>query len=88
MARFQPAFNIWDIPESERSAIQPGQWVYAGDPANLGRFYGATSAQTVVAWLGNARSHKRAPRGVPGYFQTIRRYAIACKNNALRRQNI
>jgi hypothetical protein len=88
MPKFVPAFDIWTIPQEARAAIPRGQWVYAGDPANLGRFYGATDAQTVVAWLGNARGHKRALGGIPGYFRTIKRYAIAAKNNAQRRKKI
>lgn len=75
MARFLPAFDIHSLDQDARQRLQPGQWVYASDPANLGRFYGSNARIDVVAWLGNARAHRRQPGGMPGYFATIRGYA-------------
>lgn len=88
MARFVPAFDINAFPVEARGTIQPGQWVWSGDPSNKGRFYAATGFQDVVAWLGNARGHRRSTGGIPGYFRTVHRYGAALKRNEFRRQKI
>ena len=59
MAKFVPAFDIWQVPDYLRPHIQPGQWVYAGDRSHLGRFYGASMRTCVVAWQGNAKGRGR-----------------------------
>lgn len=79
MARFKPAFNIWDVPENERHTIQPGQWVFAGDPANKGRFYGSGSSD-VVAWLGNANAWRKREGGIRGYFRFMSRYGMEIRD--------
>lgn len=75
MAKFRPALDILQVPQEERGKLQPGQWVYAGDPASLGRFYGSNGRLDVVAWLGNARGWRKREGGIPGYFSVIRCYA-------------
>lgn len=57
--KYTRAFNIWNLSDDMRKRIPIGQWVYAGDPANKGRFYGQ-GRSTVVAWLGNGRSDWKA----------------------------
>jgi hypothetical protein len=74
MAQFKPAFDIWKVDQEARQRIQPGQWVFAGDPSCKGRFYGSNGRVDVVAWLGNARARRR-DGGVPSYFAAIRCYA-------------
>lgn len=73
--RFQPIFDIWGIPGPMRRHIQPGQMVYAGSPDHRGRFMGSTGQTDVVAWVKNARAHRRQPDGVNGYNRTLRNYA-------------
>lgn len=48
-----------------------GQWVYAGERDNIGRFYGhgRRSGVTVVAWRGNWKGRYRE------YTKAISRYA-------------
>lgn len=44
MTRYQPALDIWTLDDTQRAALQPGQWVYAGERSNMGRFYGQGAA--------------------------------------------
>lgn len=74
MAKFRPAVDVWALSQKERQRLQVGQWVYAGDPSNKGRWYGSNGRVDVVAWLGNARSWKARKGGVRGYFAAIRDY--------------
>lgn len=78
MAKFRPAFDIWEVPEGERHSIQVGQWVFAGDPASKGRFYGSGIASDCVAWLGNARG---ARGGVKAYFSFMHGYGKGLRDN-------
>jgi hypothetical protein len=72
--QYQKAFDIWAMPTSFYKFIQPGQWVYAGDKGNIGRFYGVkNTGVVVVAWLGNARKHPKPSE----YFKTIHTFAGA-----------
>lgn len=71
--QFVPAFDIWPLPPRARAAIQPGQWVYAGQdgPKRRGVYLGQTKAGVdVVAWSGNF------PRkGARAYIATLRTFA-------------
>lgn len=80
MAKFQAAVDIWAIDQQARQRLQIGQWVYAGDRSNLGRWYGTNGKTDVVAWLGNARAWKGKSGGVWGYFATIRAYGRSITN--------
>ena len=75
MAKFVPAFDIWQVPDYLRPHIQPGQWVYAGDRAHLGRFYGASMRTCVVAWQGNAKGRGKA------YQEAYRAYGKGVRAN-------
>lgn len=76
MARFQPAIDIWALSDEERARLPIGQWVYAGDRSNLGRFYGQ-GASTVVAWLGNARSKRNG--SYQAYMTALRDYGATVR---------
>lgn len=70
---YAPAFDIWQTPPYLRAHILPGQWIFAGNPAQKGVYLGQGRAGSdVVAWLSNA---KRSPLGVRGYIRTLRQYA-------------
>jgi hypothetical protein len=73
--RFRPMLNIWNLTTEERAALQPGQWVTAGDgpDAPKGRFYGE-GRSTVVGWLGNSRGRYRSyMSAIRDYGRTVRR---------------
>jgi hypothetical protein len=78
MSRFSKPVDIWSTPAAN---LQPGQWVYAGSDegagaATRGRFLGVKPSGTiVVAWMGNARNHRRSPGGIKGYINSLRAYA-------------
>ena len=73
MAKFVSAFDIWQVPEYLRPHIQPGQWVYAGTRASLGRFYGASKYTCVVAWQGNAKGRGRSyQKALSDYGKSVR----------------
>lgn len=74
MRRYYPAFDIWQIPPYMRGNIQPGQWVYAGDRSNMGRFLGSNGRTDVVAWHGNMRAHKGR---INSYLRSLRDYALS-----------
>ncbi|AHX01099.1 hypothetical protein M316_0034 [Nitrincola phage 1M3-16] len=70
--KYCKAFNIWEFPEELMCKIQPGQWVYAGNPADKGRWCGIKKSGTkVVAWRGNMQGHKDKQ----AYFKSLIRYA-------------
>lgn len=48
MARYIPTVDIWTLDETERAALQPGQWVRCGDSAHLSRFYRQNVASTLA----------------------------------------
>lgn len=67
MSKFLPTINIDNLSSEERKALQPGQWVRAGEDGPTGRFFGE-GASTVVAWS------KRLPKG-KRHFEYLKRYA-------------
>lgn len=73
--RYQSPVNVWQASPEALAKLQPGQWVYAGEPDSKGRFLGVKpSGSVVVAWLGNERNHgDRAGR--LAYVRALRRYA-------------
>ena len=70
--RYQPAINIWEVKDEDRDSLQIGQWVYAGDKSNMGRFYGHGNS-TVIAWLNNGRriGWKNYTKSVYEYGQSV-----------------
>lgn len=65
-------FDIWQVPVDLLSFVQPGQWVYAGDKSNKGRFFGVKkNGVVVVAWYGNAVKSG----DVRKYYSLVRQYA-------------
>lgn len=74
--KFAPSFNIWAVPADLLKHAQPGQWVYAGDRSNKGRFLGVKrSGVIVVAWLGNIRNQGTHANRLE-YVRNLRNYAI------------
>lgn len=54
--KYQPAFDIWQMPVAFYKYIQRGQWVYAGDKKHKGVFLGVKrNGIVVVAWYENAK---------------------------------
>ena len=72
--RYQPSFNIWDIPTPLYKHLQVGQWIYAGDRDNKGIFLGVKPSGTIVcAWHKNAQAHGKGQFNK--YIKTLRTYA-------------
>jgi hypothetical protein len=70
--KFTHAFDIWSVPVDLLKHAQPGQWVYAGNKTDKGRFLGVKASGTVVvAWEGNTQRHADKA----GYIKTLRAYA-------------
>ena len=70
--KFLPPFDIWSTPVELLARAQPGQWVYAGNPADKGRFLGVKRSGTVVvAWHGNAKNQD----SYGDYIKSLRQYA-------------
>lgn len=70
--KFTSSFDIWSVPVDLLKHAQPGQWVYAGNKDNKGRFLGVkASGSVVVAWHGNTKS--RTDKA--GYIKALRAYA-------------
>ncbi len=73
--RYVKATDIHALNDTQRSALQVGQWVYAGDKSAKGKFLGVKGTGTVVvAWHGNAQ---RYSTGVTSYWHDLRQYALA-----------
>ena len=73
--KFTSSFDIWAVPTDLLKHAQPGQWVYAGDRSNKGRFLGVKQSGTiVVAWLGNIRNQGDHAKRLE-YVKTLRTYA-------------
>ena len=71
--RYTKAVDIWALSDKQRARLQIGQWVYAGDRTNVGRFYGQ-GATTVVAWLGNAkRDYRQYMAALRDYGRSVAR---------------
>ena len=72
--KYQKSMNIWNMSDSERAKLQPGQWVYAGDKSNNGIFLGIRESGSVVcAWYQNAK----CAREYKAYIRILRDYALA-----------
>mgnify|MGYP003655856704 CR=1 FL=1 len=73
--KFVKALDIHSLTNKERSKLQPGQWVFAGDKSAKGKFLGITKSGTVVvAWHGNATRKGNKPLE---YYRALRQYALA-----------
>ena len=71
--KYQKSINIWNMSDSERAKLQPGQWIYAGEKTSKGIFLGIRESGSVVcAWYQNAKS-----REYKSYIRTLRDYALA-----------
>lgn len=70
--RYTPPVNIWDTTVN-LNRLQPGQWVYAGQPEDLGMFLGVRpGGSVVVAWRNNIASHGANRQA---YIRSLRQYA-------------
>lgn len=70
--KYKKAVDIWALSNEQIKKLQGGQWVYAGEPNNKGRFLGMKKSGTlVVAWNGNASQQK----SYMGYIKTLANYA-------------
>lgn len=67
MRPYTKAVDIWAMTDEAIALLQPGQWVYAGDRSQMGRFLGQ-GATTVVAW---ASRHPKGKR----YRDYLKKYA-------------
>jgi hypothetical protein len=72
--RYTAAQDIWKLEPAQISQLQPGQWVYAGEPQNRGQYWGVKqSGSIVVAWHQNAQRADNYAQ----YQHTLRQYAQA-----------
>lgn len=72
--KFQPSFDIWQVPVDLLKYVQAGQHVYAGEKSNTGVFLGVKKSGTVVvAWKGNMKG-----RVYQAYLKSLRMYAKGC----------
>jgi hypothetical protein len=70
--QYQKAIDIWQLSDKQIKQLQVGQWIFGGEPKNLGRFLGVKKSNTVVvAWHGNASFQK----SYSDYIQTLLNYA-------------
>ena len=68
------ALDIWQLTDNQVKKLQVGQWVFAGNVKNTGRFLGVKKSGTVVvAWQGNASFQKSYNE----YIQQLLNYARA-----------
>jgi hypothetical protein len=52
-----------DIIKADQKALQPGQWVYAGDNTVRGQFLGvAKSGTIVICWSGHKATREKLMR--------------------------
>ena len=74
--KFRKALDIWSLyGQYLLPNLQPGQWVYAGEPSSKGRFLGIKPSGTiVVAWHNNAKNHGRGQ--YKPYVRALRNYAL------------
>lgn len=76
MAQFTTAVNVWKATDEELMALQPGQWVYAGDDTDKfskGRWCGIRgNGIKVVAWYGNMYDRSKNSKA---YLRTLLNYA-------------
>lgn len=72
--KYQKAFNIWALSDSEVKKIQPGQWIYAGDASTKGIFLGVKKSGAIVcAWHNNAVASKDYLK----YIRVVRDYSLS-----------
>ncbi len=70
--QYQKSVDIWQLSDKQIKQLQVGQWIFAGDTKNIGRFLGVKKSNTVVvAWHGNASFQE----SYSGYIQTLLNYA-------------
>jgi len=70
--RYSKPVDIWQLSDKQIKQLQVGQWVFAGESKNIGRFLGIKKSNTVVvAWQGNASFQE----SYKGYIQTLLNYA-------------
>jgi hypothetical protein len=70
--QYSKPVDIWQLSDKQIKKLQVGQWVYAGESKNIGRFLGVKKSNTVVvAWQGNASFQE----SYKGYIQTLLNYA-------------
>ena len=70
--QYKKAIDIWQLSDNQIKKLQVGQWVFGGEPKNLGRFLGVKKSRTVVvAWHGNASFQQ----SYSGYIKTLLNYA-------------
>lgn len=69
--QFKATIDIWALSDSERAAIQPGQWVKAGDNGSRGQYMGMKpGGSDVVAWRNGRKNYANKRR-------MLRQYALA-----------
>lgn len=72
--KYQKAIDIWQLTNLQIRKLQVGQWVFASDAKNIGRFLGVKKSDiVVVAWHGNARFQE----SYNGYIRQLLNYAKA-----------
>lgn len=82
MAQYRKTIDIWTLNETERRALQPGQWITAGKDGPIGRYAGQTWGGVDVAqWRENAR---RSAGGMLGHFRRLRAYVKQQPGEAFR----
>lgn len=70
--QYSKPVDIWQLSDKQIKQLQVGQWVFAGESKNIGRFLGVKKSNTVVvAWQGNASFQE----SYKGYIQTLLNYA-------------
>jgi len=74
--KFSKAIDVWSQHgQYLLKSLQPGQWVYAGEPSSKGRFLGIKPSGTiVVAWHNNAKKQGRGQ--YKPYVRALRDYAL------------
>jgi hypothetical protein len=74
--KYTKSIDIWKLNPQQIACLQPGQWVYAGEPTSKGRFFGVKkSGSVVVGWHGNTRKGARR-----SYYRTLREYATSWRD--------
>jgi hypothetical protein len=72
--KYQKAMDVWLLSREERAQLQPGQWIFAGDPSTKGIWCGiGTAGNDVAAWYDNAKSRS----SYHDYIRFLIRYAKA-----------
>jgi hypothetical protein len=70
--QYSKPVDIWQLSDKQIKQLQVGQWIFAGNSKNIGRFLGVKKSNTVVvAWQGNASFQK----SYSDYIQILLNYA-------------